>query len=202
MRNAMRSSLLLFISAIVSLLPSTLCAPLTDPRSSFLLSIATNTSTPSNAGGRDIHCFDLGTPQAFSVDIDDCEPAIDMLFHDPTGVMEIQQFSRKVEHGAHHVPTDWHFGRCQVLLTSGDSSAVDTFRLADVIYKARKLIDNCVAVSKTRLGGIATIGHGATFFVAVNGLGPDLAANFTWTLRLNSNATDPSIALDPNFTSR
>lgn len=57
-------------------------------------------------------------------------------------------------------------------MTSGADLAVDTFRLADVVVKALRIIDECPPRSKKALGGIALVGHGQTFFVAVNG--PDL----------------------------
>lgn len=50
--------------------------------------------------------------------------------------------------------------------------AVDTFRLADVIFKAERIMAECPPKSKKALGGIALVGHGESFFVAVNG--PDL----------------------------
>lgn len=46
---------------------------------------------------------------------------------------------------------------------------MDTFRLADVIAKAMRIIDQCPPGSKRALGGMALVGHGQTFFVAVNG---------------------------------
>lgn len=59
-----------------------------------------------------------------------------------------------------------------MLLTSGSDLAVDTFRLVDVIVKATRIIEECPPKSKKSLGGLALVGNGATFFVAVNG--PDL----------------------------
>lgn len=75
--------------------------------------------------------------------------------------------------GTFLVPHAWQFGACQVLLTSGLDTAVDTFRLVDVIVKATRIIEECPPKSKKSLGGLALVGNGATFFVAVNG--PDLA---------------------------
>lgn len=60
-----------------------------------------------------------------------------------------------------------------MVLTSADDDATDTFRLADVIVKAERIIDECPPKSKKSLGGLATVGHGHSFFVAVNG--PDTA---------------------------
>ena len=53
---------------------------------------------------------------------------------------------------------------------------MDTFRLVDVIVKATRIIEECPPKSKRSLGGLALVGNGATFFVAVNG--PDLAPGF------------------------
>lgn len=60
-------------------------------------------------------------------------------------------------------------GGCVVILTSANETMTDRFQLADVIVKAREIIAICPGQSKTHLGGIALIGHGKTFFVAVNG---------------------------------
>ena len=60
-----------------------------------------------------------------------------------------------------------------MLLTSGAAGTVDTFRLADVIVRAERIMAECPPKSKKSLGGLALVGHGQTFYVAVNG--PDLA---------------------------
>ncbi|CAD6581342.1 MAG: hypothetical protein ASARMPREDX12_000435 [Alectoria sarmentosa] len=111
---------------------------------------------------------------AHTVELPDCPIAIDFLYHDPTGVMTLQQFShdRSVPH-AFQIPFAWQHGRCQVLLTSGGQLAVDTFRLADVVVKALRIMDECPPKSKKGLGGLALVGNGKTMFVVVNG--PDLA---------------------------
>ncbi len=86
--------------------------------------------------------------------------------------MSLQHFSRDPATKTFQVPFAWQFGACQVLLTSGSPAAVDTFRLADVIVKALRIIDECPPKSKRGLGGLALVGHGESFFVVVNG--PDL----------------------------
>lgn len=88
--------------------------------------------------------------------------------------MTLQQFShdRSVAH-AFQIPFAWQHGNCQVLLTSGGELAVDTFRLADVVVKALRIMDECPPKSKKGLGGLALVGNGKTMFVVVNG--PDLA---------------------------
>ena len=50
--------------------------------------------------------------------------------------------------------------------------AVDRFRLVDVIVVARRILDVCVPVSKTRLGGLALVGNMKGFYVSVNGPKP------------------------------
>jgi len=119
---------------------------------------------------RTLECFNLTTPRSYPIDVSDCEFAIDAIFHDPVGVMEMTQFSHNPTHvGIYKIPAHWAVGRCLVLLTSADEMAVDTFRLVDVILKAQKIIEQCPPNSKRNLGGLATIGHRNGFFVAVNG---------------------------------
>ncbi|KAF6221547.1 hypothetical protein HO133_002403 [Letharia lupina] len=113
-----------------------------------------NPSPPT--ADRSIECFNLTTPKAYPVDPNDCPPAIDALYHDPSGV-----------------PFAWQYGSCQVLLTSGLPGALDTFRLADVIVQALRIIEECPPLSKKALGGLGLVGRGQAFFVAVNG--PDLS---------------------------
>lgn len=64
-------------------------------------------------------------------------------------------------------------GNCLILLTNGDDLATDTFRLVDVVLRAQAIIAECPGKSKKALGGLALIGHGRHFFVAVNGPGFD-----------------------------
>ena len=71
------------------------------------------------------------------------------------------------------VPAKWAVGQCVILLTTGRMDAVDEFRLVDVAVGARKVLDECVAVSKAGLGGLALVGNGKGYFVAVNGPGPE-----------------------------
>ena len=89
--------------------------------------------------------------------------------------MALQRFSRDPALAAStfQVPFAWQYGSCQVLLTSGLTSALDTFRLADVIVQALRIIEECPPQSKKALGGLGLVGRGQTFFVAVNG--PDLS---------------------------
>ena len=89
--------------------------------------------------------------------------------------MALQRFSRDPALAAStfQVPFAWQYGSCQVLLTSGVAGALDTFRLADVIVQALRIIEECPPLSKKALGGLGLVGGGQTFFVAVNG--PDLS---------------------------
>ena len=121
--------------------------------------------------GRDLECFNLTTPNAYPINVDDCPSAIELIYHDPTGVMALQQFTRnpRLAEITFHVPHAWQVGSCQVLLTSGNELAIDSFRLVDVIAKAMRVIEVCPPMSKKSLGGIVLVGHGASFFVAVNG---------------------------------
>lgn len=127
---------------------------------------------------RSYECFNLTTLNAYPVDLPSCPHALELLFHDPTGVMSLQRFSRHPSSSSptFYVPVAWQVGGCQIVLTSGRDNAVDRFRLADVIVQARRIIEECPPGSKRALGGLALVGNGETFFVAVNGPddGPDL----------------------------
>lgn len=140
-----------------------------------------------------VDCFKPGSELVFHIDPDDCDHAIDLLFHDPSGVMNKQTFSYHAvrifsfslallytplitppsqKQGGFGTPADWHNGRCQVLLTSGMPNVMDEFRLVDVIVAAQKILAECPRKSKTSLGGLTLVGNMKGFFVAVNGPEP------------------------------
>lgn len=149
-----------------------------------------------------MECFNLATPRCYPVNTPDCELVIEAIYHDPAGVMEMTQFSHNPAHtGTYRTPAHWAVGNCLILLTSANETAVDTFRLADVIVKAQKIIDQCPPNSKKSLGGLATIGHRASFFVAVNGLvdpGSTTAMNLTKPPTLSPQNMTGLVA-DPNL---
>ncbi|KAK4695667.1 hypothetical protein P7C71_g2132, partial [Lecanoromycetidae sp. Uapishka_2] len=170
---------LAFLCSLVSALPA-------DPESSFQPSLfvpepyapAFNISIDALAlpnaslSYNNVDCFNATTALAFPLDPDDCDNAIELLFHDPSGVMNVQQFSHHAEAGGFGTPADWHDGRCQVLLTSGLEGVTDKFRLVDVIVAAQRIIAECPPKSKTSLGGLSLVGNMKGFFVAVNGPEP------------------------------
>ena len=114
--------------------------------------------------------------------------------------MTPQKFGRKTDPSPpsiYEIPSAWRVENCLILLTAADDTAVDEFRLVDVIERAQLILRKCVKYSKTSLGGVATLGL-KTFFVAVDGP-PDFneggsGGNGTivrWvTDRTNSSAVD------------
>ena len=54
---------------------------------------------------------------------------------------------------------------------------MDQFRLVEVIVAARKILDDCVPISKTNLGGLTLVGNMKGLFVAVNGPAPERVGN-------------------------
>ena len=151
---------------------------------------------------RTLECFNLTTPRTYPIDVADCQYVIDGIFHDPAGVMQLRQFSNNRSlAGIYFVPADWDVGRCTIILRAARENAVDTFRLADVILKAQKIIDQCPPNSKRSLGGIATIGHRAGFYVAVNGPSDiDRPSVAGFTSQLEPSAPDISgLVADPNL---
>ncbi|CAD6586282.1 MAG: hypothetical protein ASARMPREDX12_002321 [Alectoria sarmentosa] len=129
-----------------------------------------------------LDCFNTTSHLAFPVDPDDCLNAIDLLLHDPTGVMTPKTYSWHARKpGSFGLPADWHDGRCQILLTTGIPDAVDEFRLVEVIVAAQRILDECVPISKTSLGGLALVGNMKGLFVAVNGPAPEVVINGSTT---------------------
>lgn len=93
--------------------------------------------------------------------------------HDPSGIMSTHTYSWHAEiPGSFGIPAEWRDYQCQITLTAGLPDAVDTFRLVDVAVVARKIMDECVPMSKIGLGGLGLVGHRQGLFVAVNGPAP------------------------------
>lgn len=121
-----------------------------------------------------LDCFNATSQRAFPVDPDDCRNAIDLILRDPSGVMTSQTYSWHARiPGSFGVPADWHDGHCSILLTTGLLDAVDVFKLVEVIVVVQRILDECVPISKTSLGGLALVGNLQGFFVAVNGPEPE-----------------------------
>lgn len=153
-----------------------------------------------------LKCFEPGTERVQPVDADHCHVAIELILHEPTGVMTKQLFGHKQDPpnpDIYEVPSAWRVDRCLILLTSGDESAVDEFRLVDVVERAELILRDCVAFSKKRLGGVATLGL-KTFFVTVDGP-PDFAgeAGGNRTIPVLSASTNGSgVDVDSSLASR
>ncbi|KAK3168743.1 hypothetical protein OEA41_005191 [Lepraria neglecta] len=118
-----------------------------------------------------IECFKPDQHLAFPLNLADCDNTIELILHDKAGPFTYQNWTRDGRGGSHKIPEAWHVGRCQVLLTTaydvGDMR--DELRLVDIIVAVRKVLEICVPASKTGLGGLAQVGHGKGFFVALNG---------------------------------
>lgn len=57
---------------------------------------------------------------------------------------------------------------------------MDEFRLVDVIVAARRILDECVPISKSSLGGLALVGNRKGLFVALNGPAPEGVGSGEW----------------------
>ena len=80
---------------------------------------------------------------------------------------------------------------------------MDEFRLVDLVERAELILRDCVTISKTRLGGLATLGL-KTFFVTVDGP-PDFAgeAGGNRTIPVLSGGTNGSgVDVDSSLASR
>lgn len=56
-----------------------------------------------------------------------------------------------------------------IILSAEGKTAIDSFRLVDVIVKANEILAECPGKSKEGLGGVGFVGNRQGFFVAVNG---------------------------------
>ena len=193
-------------SAIPSALPST-----PQPQDLSLISTSnTSITIPDDPIATELplrlKCFDPGTERVQPVDPDHCRHVIELILHEPTGVMKKQLFGHKQNPpnpDIYEVPSVWRVGRCFILLTSQDESAVDEFRLVDVVERAELILRDCVAFSKRRLGGLATLGL-KTFFVTVDGP-PNFAgeAGGNRTIPVLSGGTNGSaVDVDSSLASR
>ena len=200
----MKSSLWSLAISLLSALQLVLSAP---PPAHLPSPINASTTPTASNDEPVVLCLGTDTPEAFSVDLEDCETVLDLILHDETGVWNLQQFSPRSRPGVHHVPTDWHHERCQVMINADSADAVDSFRLLDVMIKAQLIIEKCAMTSKQNLGGVTTVGYTGQFIVAVNGPEGDGPGRLPWMmnttqpLQLNGHANGSSNLLDPSLQS-
>ena len=171
-------------SAISSALPSSssLSESLLISPSINNLALPTVSISPEVDPEDGIACFNLTTHRVRPVNIEHCNAIIDIILHDPSGALTLQNFSHnQYIPGTYAIPKIWEWGQCFIILTSEQDNAVGEFRLVDVIIRAQDIIAKCPPNSKAHLGGVAVLGV-QTFFVGVDGPVYTKGANQTMQL--------------------
>ncbi|CAF9939412.1 hypothetical protein IMSHALPRED_001337 [Imshaugia aleurites] len=91
------------------------------------------------------------------------------------GFRDPWRFSRNPRRGV-QVPKGWRSGNCLIMISCENDYDADDFSYADVLRKAKNVVDQCVDVAEGEIpwGGVDKIGTVGSFYVSVNGrLGPD-----------------------------
>ena len=119
------------------------------------------------------HCFTPAVdPNIQATNLKDCRDALLKLVHAPDFTTP-RRYSKNPRRGLHPLPLDWSSGDCLILVSCENNRDAYTFRFADVLPVARKVIDTCVGtkVNPTwgllRWGGMDVLGDSPTFYVSV-----------------------------------
>ena len=119
------------------------------------------------------HCFTPAIdPNLAEANLQDCRDALIILAHAP-GFTTPLSYSKNPRRGMHQLPLGWSSGNCLILVSCENDRDAYTFRFADVLAPAKKLVDTCVGteVSRTwgllRWGGMDRLGDSPSFYVSV-----------------------------------
>ena len=119
------------------------------------------------------HCFTpLQDPNIGATNLKDCRDALLKLATAPDFTTP-RSYSKNPRRGLRRLPLDWSSGDCLILVSCENDRDAYTFRFADVLPVARRLIDVCVGteVSPTwgllKWGGMDVLGDSQTFYVSV-----------------------------------
>ena len=147
------------------------------------------------------HCFTpVQDPNIAAPDLKDCRDALLKIVHAPDFTTP-RSYSKNPRRGLRPLPLHWSSGDCLVLVSCENNRDAYTFRFADVLAVARKLVDNCVGnkVSPTwgllKWGGMDVLGDSQTFYVSVlkTSDSATLTANAVPVELVNQTLVDPAI---------
>ena len=99
------------------------------------------------------------------------------------------------------MPRGWRSGDCLILVSCENDRDAYTFRFADVLVVAKRLVDNCVEGRESerwgllRWGGVDDLGASETFYVSVGKpFAPRIPAESAGPVEsLNGTRLDPTI---------
>ena len=135
-----------------------------------------NPTTMTNTSNRvDFHCFNPETsPEMGEVSLRDCRGALLVLARNPDFTTPFR-FSKNPRRGL-KIPRGWTSGECLIVMSCENDRDAATFRFADVLVVARRLVDTCVGTMQSekwgllRWGGVEVLGDTETFYVSVGKL--------------------------------
>ena len=117
-------------------------------------------------------CFTPETgPELIETNLQDCRHALFILASTPDFTAPMR-YSKNPRRGL-PVPRGWTSGDCLILVSCENERDAYTFRFADVLVVARRIVDTCVGTVESpkwgllRWGGIDELGDSQTFYVSV-----------------------------------
>ena len=153
------------------------------------------------------HCFtpDID-PDIQATNLKDCRDALLNLARAPD-FRTPRSYSDNPRRGLRRLPLDWQSGNCLILVGCENDRDAYTFRFADVLPVARKLIDTCVGTETTprwgllRWGGMDVLGDSQTFYVSVLNLkdSANLNANAVLVELVNQTLVNPAIEVSRRY---
>ena len=118
------------------------------------------------------HCFTPGTyPGIGETNLKDCRDALVVLARNPDFTTPMR-YSKNPRRGI-KIPRGWTSGECIIFVSCENDRDAYTFRIADVLVLAKKLVDTCVGTTVDeewgllRWGGVEILGDSMTFYVSV-----------------------------------
>ena len=117
-------------------------------------------------------CFTPEIRTVSETNMQDCRNALTVLARAPDFTTP-KTYSKNPRREALSIPKGWVAGDCLIMVSCDNDRDAYTFRLADVLAVAKKIVDNCVATRVSpkwgllRWGGIDVLGNSLTFYVSV-----------------------------------
>lgn len=118
------------------------------------------------------HCFDQDTsPRMGKPNLKDCRDALVILARNPDFTTPFS-FSKNPRRGV-KVPRGWRSGECLIFVSCENDRDAYTFRFADVLVVAKRLVEKCVGTAESEAlgllgwGGVEILGDSVTFYVSV-----------------------------------
>ncbi|KAF6220048.1 hypothetical protein HO133_003873 [Letharia lupina] len=129
-------------------------------------------SATTNSSNRIVpHCFTPDTSAGIGeTNLKDCRDALVVLASNPDFTVPMS-FSKNHRRG-HKIPRGWASGDCVIFVSCANDRDAYTFRFADVLVVAKRLVDTCVGRNAgkwgfLKWGGVDILGNSETFYVSV-----------------------------------